>query len=81
MATICKLQDDCEQRQGSCKEGLLEALSGGETVLAAAAVRVVLALIESRTIDPEILDHCGGSLPPAKSFTTSYNEGRFVKAI
>lgn len=31
----------------------------GDTVVAAAAVRVVLALVQSRTVDPDILDSCG----------------------
>ena len=50
------------QPRGSCSEGFLEALSCGETVLAAAAVRVVLALVQSNSIDPDILDSCGAQI-------------------
>ena len=47
------------QPQGSCSDGFLEALKCGDTVVAAAAVRVVLALVQNRAIDPDILDSCG----------------------
>ena len=47
------------QPTGSCREGLLTALRCGETVLAAAAVRLILALIQNRVLDPDTLDSCG----------------------
>jgi len=55
------------QPQGSCKDGFLEALKCGDTVVAAAAVRVVLALIQNRAVDPDILDSCGIGTPPPPS--------------
>lgn len=45
--------------ESCCRDGFLEALRGGHTVTAAAAVRVVWALIHSRAVDPEILDSGG----------------------
>ena len=47
------------------REALLGILRGNDAALAAAAVRLLLALVQSRAVDPELLDVAGG-LPSAE---------------
>ncbi len=43
------------------REALLGILRGNDAALAAAAVRLLLALVQSRAVDPELLDVAGAA--------------------
>jgi len=45
------------------REALLGILRGNDAALAAAAVRLLLALVQSRAVDPELLDVAGAVFP------------------
>ncbi len=53
------------------REAVLGILRGNDAALAAAAVRLLLALVQSRAVDPELLDVAGAALQPCKGLHLS----------